>query len=118
MKKILRTLMVVLLLAVVVLFLNDEEYSLLHISNYTFSNMVANPIFSIFFILLGLIILSRSILFWRDEDYTRGVLKNSEILLSRMLGMDRAIKIYQRLAPFSIVIAVGVVIFGVVLYFI
>ncbi len=117
MKKFLRVSLLILVLAVIVLFFKDEEYSLLHISNYTLNNMAGNLIFVIFFILLGLITLIRSILFWRDEDYTRGVLKNNEIFLSQILGMERAVKIYQRLAPFSIVLSIAVVIFGMVLYF-
>ena len=117
MKKFLRVWFFILILAVVVLSFKDKDYSLLHISNYNLNNMAGNLIFVAFFILVGLMILSRSILFWCDEDYTRAVLKNSEILWSKILGMEKAIKFYQTIAPFGIVLSVAVIIFGIVLYF-
>ncbi len=119
MKK-LNILRIVVLLALIVWVLKDKDYKILHLSNFSLSNMAGDIFYPVLFILLGLFTLFYAILVRRDGDFAKKIATSTSegTLWSKILGVERAVRLYQSLAPSSIVISVGVIIFGIVLFFI
>lgn len=119
MKKFLRALLFIFVSALIFLCISDKQYRLIHISNYNLDKMSGDPFFVSFFILVGLLILVKSILFLRDENYARAIITNTKAKFwSLILGTEKAMTMYKATAPSAIVVSIVMIIFGIVLFFI